>query len=824
MKKRLPFIAALLIVLLSPSFSTAQCAGFYDGFESGSYTPTWTVGTAPITWSVTTTNPAAGTYRLEGTGGNSSHLQGLLAQIPAATPSNIGWWMFPSGTVATNYVVIGDNTMAANNCVSFCYWVGGNNIRFVSSTTYNYVATPGQWYHVEMRNINWTARTYDIYINNVLQYTAFPFRTTTQSTMTRIHLYNFNTGATAAWDDITVGGAPINLSSFVTNSTCNGSNNGGIDLTATGGTGTLTYAWSNTATTQDITGITPGTYSVTVTDNVGCTATLTGLSVTEPPVITTTLTPTDPLCNGGADGSIDLTVSGGTPGYSYLWTTTATTEDISGLIASQYNVLISDANGCLHSDSVMVNQPTALAITSSGTNLTCYNDSSGSASVGASGGTPGYNYLWSTGDNTSAIFNLVAGTYTCTITDINGCSASDIVTITEPAQLIHSLSVANALCNGDSNATVTATVTGGTPGYSYQWPTGDTTNVATGLPAGFYYFIVSDALGCTNIDSFTVTEPTAITATISSTNSTCNAACNGTAMLANMAGGSGTLSLVWPHDNSNNASVSNLCPGTYTCIVTDTNNCSSTFATSVTEPSAIVITGQPTNPSGCGSFDGMVDLTVSGGTPTYQFSWSNSFSSEDIGFVGAGVYSVIVTDSLGCSDSAMFTLNDPAPPVVDASINFSNVCVTDGNYTLAGAPAGGTWSGPGVTGNSFSPSAAGNGTHSLVYSYTDPNTSCTNSDTVAVVVNACVGIQSNNAVANSISVYPNPNNGLFTIGYAAYNKPVPVVLYNALGEEINSWMLSGNTTQIDIQTLPVGVYTLRIVTETGISSVRVIRQ
>jgi hypothetical protein len=128
MKHLYTLLAIAMPVLFGASLQ-AQCGSlFYDGFESGSYTPTWSAGSAPITWNVTTNNPAQGLYRVEGTGGNSTHLTGLSTTIPSSTPAEMSWWIYPQGTGATNYVVAGDNSVTGTNCVMFCYWLGSSNL------------------------------------------------------------------------------------------------------------------------------------------------------------------------------------------------------------------------------------------------------------------------------------------------------------------------------------------------------------------------------------------------------------------------------------------------------------------------------------------------------------------------------------------------------------------------------------------------------------------------------------------------------------------------------------------------------------------------
>jgi SprB repeat len=564
------YAICLFTCIFLPFTGHSQCLpNFFDGFESGSYTPTWTIGApATFTAAVTTTTPYAGTYRVELTGGASTHLTGLTTSIPAATPSTISWSVYPTGTGAANYMVLGNTSVSATNCIAFAYWQGGTNIRFVSSITSVYTCTPGSWYHIEMRNINWSAHTFDIWINNTLQATAFPFRSASVNDVSRIHLYNFNT-AVGVWDNIQIGTGVSPILNFApTNPLCNGSTDGAVDLSVTSGSPGYTYLWSTADTTQDLSGLNSGSYIVTVTDQLGCAVSDT-VTLTDPPMLAASYTLTDPLCNGGSDGMIDLTPSGGTPGYGYLWSTGDTTEDVSALMAGSYLLTLSDLNGCSINDTVTIGEPSAISILDSLTMPSCFAGTNGIISVNPSGGTPGYSYLWSTGDTTSSVSGLSAGGYILTITDANGCAGNYSTNLSQPSAITVGDSTMNPACNGGSNGFIQLLPSGGTPGYTYVWSTSDTVDLIGGLGAG-----------------------------------------------------------------------------TYSAEITDANGCMANFSTTLTEPAAIVSSGVVVNQNG-GNF-GSVDLTVTGGTPGFNYAWNNGATTEDISNLTAATYTVTITDANGC--------------------------------------------------------------------------------------------------------------------------------------------------------------------------------
>ncbi|MCB0645011.1 MAG: choice-of-anchor A family protein, partial [Saprospiraceae bacterium] len=327
---------------------------------------------------------------------------------------------------------------------------------------------------------------------------------------------------------VSINAAPsqISITPSATNVLCFGANTGSINLTVGGGTPTYSYAWSNGATTKDISNLTAGTYTVTVTDSKGCTMT-SSTSITEPSVLTLSRTRVNVSCFGGNNGSINLTVSGGTSPYTYLWSNGATTEDISGLTSGTYVVTVTDFNSCAKSLSVSISQPSAINTPVDPTNVLCFGESTGSLDLFVSGGTTPYTFAWSNGKTTEDISNLSAGTYTVTITDANGCTKVASGTVTQPSPVIAMAAPTNISCDGQNNGSINLMVSGGTPTYSFAWSNGATTEDLSNLSAGTYTVTVTDANGCTKTASATINQPTAITATTTKVDVDCNGANNG---------------------------------------------------------------------------------------------------------------------------------------------------------------------------------------------------------------------------------------------------------------------------------------------------------
>jgi len=438
---------------------------------------------------------------------------------------------------------------------------------------------------------------------------------------------------------------------------------------------------------------------------------------------------TNPLCNGGT-GSATVAATGGT-GYAYNWLPSGgTAATATGLSAGTYTVNITNTCGNNNSITVTITQPAVIAVTSTQTNVTCNAAANGSASVNVSGGTPGYTYSWAPSGGTAATASgLAAGTYTCTITDANGCTLNRSVTITQPAVLaVTPASQTNVLCFGGNTGDATVSVSGGTMSYSYNWlPSGGTAATASGLTAGTYTCNVTDANGCNASQSFTITQPSSGLA-VSSTST--SVLCNGGMATVTIIASGGAA----PYSGDSTYMVG---AGTYTFPVTDANGCMDSTTVVITEPTALTLVSSPSNITCNGANDGSVDLTTSGGTTPYSFSWnSGMYITEDISGLTPGSYTGVVTDTNGCQDSVTVVISEPAALTSTLSATPSVVCNND-SVTVATSVSGGTtpysysWIPSGNTSSSFTTLLAMSTT--FVVTVTD-SMGCTLNDTIAIGV------------------------------------------------------------------------------------------
>jgi trimeric autotransporter adhesin len=468
----------------------------------------------------------------------------------------------------------------------------------------------------------------------------------------------------------------VTSTSSSTNATCTASN-GTATVTPAGGTAPYTYSWSNGRTTQNNTGLSSGNYSVTATDASGCSATATvTVGSTSTAITTNTPTTTNSAC-GGATGSASVTPSNGTAPYVYNWSNGGNTQTISNVAAGTYSVSITDANGCAGSVSnIVVSNPNApTANISASQNVLCNGGTSGSATAAGNGGTAPYTYTWSNGANAATANALAAGTYSVTVIDAASCRGIASVTITQPTALnvaANSAATANVACFGGNNGQAAVTATGGTAPYTYTWSNAANTIVINGLTAGVYTVTVNDANNCNGTVGVTITQPTtALTVNAAGDNITCNGANNGTAS-ASVNGGTAPYTYTWSN-GSTSSSLNALAAGTYTVTTTDANGCvASTNAVTISEPTALSSSATATDASSAAATDGAVNISVSGGTAPYTYTWSNGANTQNLAAVGVGTYSVTITDANGCTSNQSATVSSPtALDLNNANINIS---------------------------------------------------------------------------------------------------------------------------------------------------------
>jgi len=305
----------------------------------------------------------------------------------------------------------------------------------------------------------------------------------------------------------------FNLSGVVTNPLCN-EETGNIAIDVNDGAAPYDFSWSNGTNSQNLVNVIGGNYSLRVSDNKGCVK-LDTFDIIEPTEVSATSVISDVTCFGSQNGSIDITPTGGIPGYTYLWATQDITEDISGLSGGFYQVTIVDANGCDEQIGFAISEPQQLfaAITNS-QNVSCYGACDGSLTGLGSGGTPPYVLEWNDPNNTigANVSNLCPGNYLFTLTDDNNCISYSNGTITEPLPISSTTATAGSEC-GVANGEASIDVIGGTMPYSYLWSNSDVTDTTSSLEPGSYDVSVTDFNGCTINESVivnTLTNPVEI--------------------------------------------------------------------------------------------------------------------------------------------------------------------------------------------------------------------------------------------------------------------------------------------------------------------------
>jgi gliding motility-associated-like protein len=453
--------------------------------------------------------------------------------------------------------------------------------------------------------------------------------------------------------------------------TCSSGNNGFASVSAAGGTGPYSYSWTGAASSAgnstNANNLPAGVYSVTVTDAQNCTA-ITSATITEPTPLSTTLTTTDPLCNGATDGTGNIVWTGGVGIPTVLWQPGLQSgNSVNTLAAGNQTVTISYNSSCSTNLTFTLAQPAALTAAVTTTNSNC-GQANGFACATVGGGTGALNYLWSNGVTTLCNNNIVAGAYTFTVTDVNGCveDASGLINdISGPVVAINSFT--NVTCFGLFNGGATATITGGTPNYNIVWSgsqaAANTTTLTTNFGAGLHNITVTDAAGCVGTASVDIVQPAVFVSAISSsTNITCFGASDGGAtVLVN--GGTAPFNYAWTPSAQTNSVLVNITANNYSVNVTDANGCTTISSVVITEPQPLVISSSSfTNVSCFGGNTGQIKTVVQGGTPGYTYSWTPTQpgnTGSPSGLV-AGAYNVTVSDANNCFVTANFNITEPA--------------------------------------------------------------------------------------------------------------------------------------------------------------------
>ncbi len=486
----------------------------------------------------------------------------------------------------------------------------------------------------------------------------------------------------------------LTVSQTFINVGCYGGITGTATATASGGTGPYTYLWMPGAlNTASIGSLPIGSYTVTVTDINGCTTSGT-VTIVQPPELSITASTTPANC-GQTNGSATVTGSGGFPPYTWSWSNGQTNAAATGLASGTYTVTISDLNLCTASAPITVGNisgPTAQITSFS--NVICNGENNGNATVGVTGGSPPFSYLWSNGQTTPTANNMPAGIYSVSATDATGCIASTSIAITQPATLTLNAVSTDPVCFGNTNGTATASAVGGTTPYSYVWTINGnpTTPVVTGLGSGIYSVTVADANGCVKNTSVTLTNPPTLSTSISKTNASCNNLCDGTAT-ATINNGTPPYICLWNNPSAQTGpTATGLCAGSYTVTVSDAHGCPSQGVITISEPPPLIGTISSVGNLNCyGVCTGFAQTTATGGTAPYSYTWlPDSSASATASNLCAGTYTCTVTDSKGCIDTTVATITQPDQLIAVISgtdINCYGSCDGTGNIAFSGGTA-----------------------------------------------------------------------------------------------------------------------------------------
>ncbi len=457
------------------------------------------------------------------------------------------------------------------------------------------------------------------------------------------------------------------------NVVCGGNCDGSAEALVKGGVMPYTYKWSyHDTTSQSISHVPGGNYSVTVTDASGCTKTVTGF-VYEPAPLAVNLTLTG-QCSGSATAT--AIPSGGNVPYKYSWSNGATTNQVTGLVQGQYFVTVTDANGCNKSAQVLVSNAASLTFIPSKTDAACngINDGTASVRVTAAGSMGPYSYKWSNNAVTTSISNLSPGNYTITITDGAGCTQTSTLNVGALTKIIPALAATAAACTGNTGSASVTGVAGGTAPYTYVWSNASKNAVNTGLAAGTYSVVVTDNKGCRSDTSSVNVLSAGATVTVVTTvkNAGCNQP-NGSAS-ATASGGTAPYTFSWSNGTSG-SSITNVLPGNYSVTATDANGCKSGALSVTVGSDATALTLTPVvTAAACGQNNGSVVLNVTGGSAPYTYIWAGT-TPASLTTLAPGNYSVVVTDASGCKSSAVnFTVNAVSSNIVSKGTVVNATC------------------------------------------------------------------------------------------------------------------------------------------------------
>jgi gliding motility-associated-like protein len=531
----------------------------------------------------------------------------------------------------------------------------------------------------------------------------------------------------------------------------------GMSATLTASGSGATYEWYDApGGTLLATGATYTTPPVTATTNyyvqtnaAGCIGPLTTVTVNVAPSLTANAGPDDSICFG-TSYTLGATPTGA--GYTYSWSAPGATAfsgsaspSVSPASTTTYTVTVTDAFGCTGTDMVTITVGTPLVVNMSSVPVSCFGACNGTANAALSGSFGSYTPDWApgspAGDFTPSVSGLCAGTYTVMVTDMMGCTGTGTVTITEPTALVLGSSFTTSHC-GMPDGTATVNASGSSGSYSYLWADGQTTATAVNLTPGSYCVTVTDVInGCTASVCVTVPNAAGVSSSVTSTPVTCNSLCDGTATVT---GSSGVLpySYLWSPGGQTTPGITGLCPGTYTCTITDASGCTATSTATITQPSAILIDAIPPVTI-CQGQSTTLNASATGGHPFggYTFNWNApAFTgpSNTVSPMATTTYTVTALDTAGCASQSPVMVTVTVNPALSVATSPNVSICPGGSTTLTAMASGGdgtynySWMPGAGTASTFSVTPSGTTTYTVTL--TDGCTTAPATATVTVTI------------------------------------------------------------------------------------------
>ncbi len=465
---------------------------------------------------------------------------------------------------------------------------------------------------------------------------------------------------------------PLSFSFLSTDLSCNGGSDGELEVIPYGGTEPyLSPAWTGGFSGFTYSGLEAGTYTVTLTDAMGCTIAQSGI-VQEPTEMQAIFNTTEVICPGESTGSIFASSLGGTPPYqSFAWSTGQTGTTLGNLAAGIYTVTITDAHNCTITSSIEVGSSPDWDVHGSTGTILCYGNLTGSIHLTISGGNQPYaNYAWSNGMNGPTINSIGAGTYTVTITDAELCTTVSSFTQDQPALLQLGHQQENILCHGGNNGSITLSITGGTtPFNSIIWSNSMQGATITDLTAGVYAVTVYDANGCTETHSTVLTQPQEISYTIIPDHVDCYGDETGEFMTSTY-GGIPPYTYLW-NTGETQSGISQLAAGSYTLTIQDANLCEKVSIATILSNPQIKANPVISPPTCIFAEDGVITLHPTGGYGDLELSWYNGSNVEILSNLAPGTYALSIEDSLLCYQEFIIEITQPQNPCIDPPPIFS---------------------------------------------------------------------------------------------------------------------------------------------------------